>query len=55
MEMYTKIKTNFDETAKDISEKQKLYIENARKTGDTIKRKKEYNAFVQYCFLFLIS
>eukprot|EP00826_Nyctotherus_ovalis_P046772 TRINITY_DN5320_c0_g2_i11.p1 TRINITY_DN5320_c0_g2~~TRINITY_DN5320_c0_g2_i11.p1 ORF type:complete len:181 (-),score=58.14 TRINITY_DN5320_c0_g2_i11:229-771(-) len=31
METYTKIKASFDEIAREISEKQKLYIENARK------------------------
>lgn len=37
METYTKIKDNFDEIAKEISEKQKLYIENARRAGDSSK------------------
>lgn len=51
MEAYTKIKTTFDEIGKDISEKQKLYIENARRTGGGGKQKRGYDGFVQYCFV----
>lgn len=37
METFEKTKANFDDIAKEISEKQKLYIENAKRAGDSIK------------------
>lgn len=49
MEAYTKIKDTFNETAREISEKQKLYIENARKKKDpTTSKRAVHNQHTRY-------
>ena len=40
MDNYMKIKTDFEEAGKAIAEKQKMYIENARKSGSTMVKAK---------------
>ena len=39
MDNYMKIKNDFDEVGKNIAEKQKMYIENAKKAGTAGKPK----------------